>query len=134
MEGCIFCKIVNREIPAYVVYEDDNVIAFLDIFPLSEGHTLVIPKKHYSRLSEMPEEEAKKFIESFHKVVKIIEEKISKDYNIGVNQGKLAGQEIMHLHFHIVPRYGKEQIFLWNSHKLTEEEVKRVFEKLGKQF
>ena len=130
MEECVFCKIIKKELPAYVVYEDENAIAFLDIAPLSEGHTLVVPKKHYSRLTDMPIKDARAFLESVYKVAKIIEEKISKDYNIIVNQGRTAGQVINHLHVHIVPRYGNEQIFIWKSHQLNDDEAKRILEKL----
>ena len=127
---CVFCKIVNKELPAYIVYEDENVVAFLDINPVSEGHTLVVPKKHYERITDMLEEEFKKFMESFQKVVKLIESKLSKDYNIVVNHGEKAGQVIKHVHFHVIPRKGDEKVFLWITHKLTEEEAKRVLEKL----
>ncbi len=127
---CVFCKIINKEIPAYIVYEDDVAIAFLDINPVSEGHLLVVPKKHVSRLTELSEEEAAEFIKRVQKIAKLVEEKLSKDYNIIINQGEKAGQVIQHLHVHIIPRYGKEQLFLWVTHKLTEEEAKRVLEKL----
>jgi len=128
--SCIFCKIANREVQSYVVYEDDISIAFLDINPLSKGHILFIPKKHYTRISEIPDEELEKLMKSFRKLLKIVEEKISKNYNIINNCGKLAGQEIEHVHIHIVPRYGNEKIFLWITHKLTEEEAKEILERL----
>jgi len=129
--NCIFCKIANKEVKSYVVYEDDISIAFLDINPLSKGHILFIPKKHYTKISEIPDEELEKLIKSFKKLLKIVEDKISKNYNIINNCGKLAGQEIEHVHIHIVPRYGNEKIFLWVTHKLTEEEAKEILEKLG---
>jgi len=128
--SCIFCKIANKEIKSYIVYEDDVSIAFLDINPLSKGHILFIPKKHYTKISEIPDEELGKLIKSFKRLLKIVEEKISKNYNIINNCGKLAGQEIEHVHIHIVPRYGNEQIFLWITHKLTEEEAKEILERL----
>jgi len=128
--SCIFCKIANKEVQSYVVYEDDISIAFLDINPLSKGHILFIPKKHYTRISEIPDEELEKLVKSFKKLLKIVEEKISKNYNIINNCGKLAGQEIEHVHIHIVPRYGNEKIFLWITHKLTEEEAKEILERL----
>jgi len=128
--SCIFCKIVNREVPSYIVYEDDISIAFLDINPLSKGHILFIPKKHYTKISEIPDEELEKLVKSFKKLLKVVEERISKNYNIINNCGKLAGQEIEHVHIHIVPRYGDEKIFLWITHKLTEDEAKEVLERL----
>jgi len=128
--SCIFCKITNKEVKSYVVYEDDVSIAFLDINPLSKGHILFIPKKHYTKISEIPDEELEKLVKSLKKLLKIIEEKISKNYNIINNCGKLAGQEIEHVHIHIVPRYGNEKVFLWITHKLTEEEAKEILERL----
>jgi len=127
---CIFCKIANKEIKAYVVYEDDVSIAFLDINPVSKGHIIFIPKKHYNKLSEIPDNDLERLMKSFKKVLKIVEERISKSYNIINNCGKLAGQEIDHVHIHIIPRYGNEKLFLWATHKLTEEEAKEVLDKL----
>jgi len=129
---CVFCKIINKELPAYIIYEDENTMAFLDINPVSKGHLLVVPKRHYSKLSEMPIEELEKFFKGLQNVIKIVENKLSNHYNIVVNQGEKAGQVINHLHFHIIPRYGYEQIFIWNTHKLTEDEAKEVLKKLGK--
>ena len=129
---CVFCKIINKELPAYIVYEDEDTMAFLDINPVSKGHLLVVPKKHYSRLSEIPQEELKRFFQGLQNVVKMVESNLSKHYNIVVNQGELAGQVINHLHFHIIPRYGNEQIFVWLTHKLSKEEAQEVLEKLGK--
>ncbi|MGC9133184.1 MAG: HIT family protein [Nanopusillaceae archaeon] len=129
MENCIFCKIARKEIPAYILYEDEYSIAFLDINPLNKGHTLFIPKKHFERLSSMDEEYSKKFYESFQKFLKLFEEKISKDYNIIINNGKKAGQAVFHAHIHLVPQYednGYKKIFLWNTNKLTEEEAKEI--------
>jgi histidine triad (HIT) family protein len=127
---CVFCKIIKGEIPAYKVYEDEFVLAILDINPLSKGHTLVIPKRHYARLTEMDERFYEGFMRGLQKVLRLIESKLSKDYNIIVNQGKKANQEIEHLHVHIVPRYGQEQIFVWKTHKLTPEEAEEVLKKL----
>ena len=127
---CIFCEIASKSIKAYIVYEDDISMAFLDINPVSKGHILLIPKKHYTKLSEMPEDELERFIRSFKKVLKLVEEKLSKNYNVIINTGKLAGQEIEHLHIHIIPRYGSETVFLWNTHKLTEEEAIDILNKL----
>jgi len=97
---------------------------------MAKGHTLVIPKKHVTRLKELSEEEAKKLFAGLKKVIEKIE-KISPDYNIIINQGPKAGQEIDHLHIHIIPRTGEEKIFYNIRHKLTEEEAKEVLEKLN---
>ena len=105
---CIFCKIANREIESFVVYEDERVMAFLDIRPISKGHTLVIPKEHYENILEMPAELAKDLANA----VKIVCEKLKRlgaeGFNVITNVGKPAGQEIMHAHIHVIPRYSKE--------------------------
>ena len=129
MDECIFCKIVNKEIKSYIIYEDNVAMAFLDINPLTKGHLLIIPKKHYERLSQIPEEEMKEFSKSVLKILKLVEEKLTKDYNILVNNGKKAGQEIFHAHIHIIPRYGEEKLFNWTTHKLTEEEANEILRK-----
>jgi len=133
MNECIFCKIIKKEVPAYIVYEDDYSIAFLDINPVSTGHILVVPKKHYERITDMPENDLKEFMASVQKVAKMVETKLSKDYNIITNHGPKAGQMINHVHFHIIPRYGQEQLFVWITHKLTEEEAKKVLDVLKKE-
>jgi len=127
---CIFCKIVKGEIPAYKVYEDEFVLAFLDIYPATKGHTLVIPKKHVTRLKELSDEELAKLWKGVKKVIEKIE-KIASDYNIVINQGTLACQEVPHLHIHIIPRYGNERLFCEIRHRLNEEEAKEVLEKLN---
>ena len=132
MEGCIFCKIIKGEIKAYKVYEDEYALAFLDINPVYKGHVLFIPKRHYSRFSEMPEDYACEFSKSLNKFLKIFEKKVCKDYNIVVNQGKKAGQVVMHLHVHIIPRTdSEERLFVWKTHKLSEEEAKEVLSKFS---
>lgn len=106
MTDCIFCKIVNGEIPTYKIYEDPLNFAFLDINPSSLGHTIIIPKKHYQKLEEMPEEEAKELFSVIFRLAKIVPKIVeTSDCNIGINNGKSAGQEIPHLQFHIIPRF-----------------------------
>jgi histidine triad (HIT) family protein len=105
---CIFCKIARKEEKAYIVYESERVLAFLDIFPISKGHTLVIPKDHYENILEMPSGLA----EELYEAVKIVCEKLRvfnpDGFNILTNIGKQAGQEIMHAHIHVIPRYKGE--------------------------
>ncbi|MGB9674945.1 MAG: HIT family protein [Nanopusillaceae archaeon] len=129
MDNCVFCKIIKKEIKAYVLYEDEYAIAILDINPVNKGHTLFIPKKHFERISKMDESYSKNFFLSFEKFLKIYEEKVSKDYNIIINNGKNAGQTIFHAHIHIIPQYeenGFSKLFNWTTHKLTEEEASDV--------
>lgn len=103
--SCLFCKIVAKEIPAEIVFENDHVLAFLDIGPVSEGHTLVIPKTHAENLSEGTEAESRELMSVVHMLAPKIMKAISADgYNLGMNHGECAGQEVMHTHLHIMPR------------------------------
>jgi len=103
---CIFCKIVRGEIPATKVLEDQLNLAFLDIRPRSPGHTLVIPKKHYEKLEDMSQQEAKELFGFIHKLIKVVTRAVNaQGYNLGINNGKVAGQEVMHVHFNIIPRF-----------------------------
>lgn len=126
-QNCIFCKIVNGEIPAYKVYEDEHVLAFLDISQVTKGHTLVIPKNHHKDLYELPTEAAEKIFS----VVPKIANSIKKSFNpIGLNllnnNGEAAGQTVFHYHLHIIPRYGKGDGFgaVWKSHQSEYSEEK----------
>jgi histidine triad (HIT) family protein len=101
---CIFCAIAQKRSPAYIVYEDEDTLAFLDIAPLSRGHTLVIPKAHVDRITDLAPSQYSKLLSTVTEVCRRVE-RLSRDYNIGVNQGALAGQIVFHLHFHVIPRY-----------------------------
>lgn len=103
-EDCLFCKIVNGEIPSDILYEDKEVIVFLDIKPISRGHALYVPKKHIADLYELKEEEM-----SFMKKLPAIAQKLKEatgatGLNLIQNNGTDAGQVIFHLHFHLIPR------------------------------
>ncbi|TXC89883.1 HIT family protein [Metabacillus litoralis] len=119
MSDCIFCKIVNEEIPCAKVFENDHVVAFLDISQVTKGHTLVIPKVHKENIYELTPEIASKVFE----VIPQISNAIKKQFNpVGLNllnnNGEQAGQSVFHYHMHIVPRYGKGDGFgaVWKSH------------------
>ncbi|MDO5557610.1 MAG: histidine triad nucleotide-binding protein [Clostridia bacterium] len=102
MENCLFCKIIEGEIPSQKVYEDDEILAFKDINPKAKVHILVIPKKHIESLKEISVED-EKLIFKMHQVLNVIaKEQGLEDYNLVVNCGKGAGQEVMHLHFHLL--------------------------------
>ncbi len=103
-ESCVFCKIMRKEAPASVAYEDDKVLAFMSIQPINVGHTLVVPKKHYENIYEIPEDE----IAHLYKIVKKLSHAVQKAVNadgirIIQNNGKTAGQVIFHMHVHIIP-------------------------------
>jgi len=103
MSNCLFCKIVNKEIKASIVYEDESVLAFNDIDPQAPVHILVIPKKHISDLMSIQEED-KETIYNIHKViVKLAKEKnLGEGFRVVVNNGKNAGQAVFHIHYHVL--------------------------------
>ena len=104
--NCVFCAIVEGEIPSFKVYEDDVVLAYLDINPVSKGHTLVIPKAHTTGLLDTPDETLAAVISRVKKVAAHIKEILGcGGFNIVQNNGETAGQTVHHVHFHIVPRY-----------------------------
>ena len=115
---CIFCKIVKGEAKSWKVYEDDSVYAFLDINPVSEYHTLVIPKTHYENIFDVPEDDLLKVIAMVKKLVVSYRERLGID-NVQIinSSGREAQQDVFHLHFHIVPRHaGDGQNVVWRTH------------------
>ena len=104
MEDCIFCKIINREIPSTVVYEDGEIIAFKDIHPVTPVHILVIPKKHISSLVDLKEEDEAIIGKIYTVINKIAKEQgiLEKGFRVVVNCGEEGGQEVKHVHFHLL--------------------------------
>jgi histidine triad (HIT) family protein len=129
---CVFCKVVAGQIPATRVYEDDDVLAFLDIGPISEGHTLVIPKRHYEKLEDCPAEVLKNLIAPLGKVAGAVKEAAAADgYNVLCNVGKAAGQLVGHIHFHIIPRKAGDGVFAkWPSRKYPEGGAEQIAAKI----
>ena len=112
---CVFCAIAAGEIPSFKVYEDDLVLAYLDISPFTEGHTLVIPKVHSEGLLDTPVAELGEIMARVQKVAAHIKGTLPCDgFNILQNNGEAAGQTVKHLHFHIVPRVGNGAISFEN--------------------
>lgn len=111
MENCIFCKIINKEIPGKVVYEDDICLAFLDLSQATYGHTLVIPKKHYDNILTVNDETLAHLFKIVKKLSKQIMEKLGADgLNVLTNTNEVAGQTVHHFHIHILPRYNKNEL------------------------
>jgi histidine triad (HIT) family protein len=104
-QGCIFCKIALKKIPTHIIIENDQAMAFLDAFPLSKGHTLVIPKTHYSKIQELDENSSQSLFTVLWKITNPIEKAMSVNSStIAIHNGKEAGQEIPHVHIHVIPR------------------------------
>ncbi len=133
-DDCIFCKIAAGEIPAVKVYEDDDVLAFLDILPISDGHTLVIPKQHCQSLDECPSELINQIASRLGKIAKAVKAAVDSDgYNLLCNNGRAAGQLVNHLHFHIIPRNTGDGVFnRWPSFKYPEGKAEQIAEKVSK--
>ncbi len=122
-KNCLFCKIVSGEIPCNKIYEDKNFLAFLDINPVSKGHTLVIPKKHSQNILDIDEEILKDLIIIVQKLSKQIKTALKSDgINIIMNNEPTAGQIIFHTHIHIIPRFLNDELKHWPSKKYTEKE------------
>ena len=117
---CIFCSIIQGDIPSKKVYEDDEVLAILDLSQTTEGHTLVMPKKHYENFLQMPQEEFASLMAKTQKIAdKVVKNLDAKGCNILINTNEVAGQTIMHTHVHIIPRYDENDTV---SFRFTENE------------
>ena len=133
MIDCIFCKIINGEIPSNKIYEDEHSFAFLDIDPVNIGHTLVIPKEHFATIDKMDKLELDKLSEAILKISKGIMN-VADGLNIQQNNKEVAAQLVPHVHFHLIPRYnGDGYKFNWKKdEKVTEEENKEFLGKMQK--
>lgn len=117
----IFTRIIEREIPAYIVYEDDLVIAFLDISQATKGHTLVVPKKAYENLYEMPDELASHVMKISIKLAKAIQKAFKPaGLNLLNNNGEIAGQSVFHFHMHLIPRYENDGVSMRFSNHMND--------------
>lgn len=135
-DDCIFCKIATGRLPATKIYEDQVAIAFLDIGPVSDGHTLVIPKQHFEKLHDCPNDLLGQVTKCIGKVAKAVAAAMnSEGYNVLCNNGRAAGQIVNHLHFHIIPRNTDDAVFdRWPAYQyqagMIETIAARIREKL----
>lgn len=126
---CIFCKINNKEIPSYTVYEDNVVRVIMDINPETNGHMLIIPKEHYSNLTDIPVD-VLGHIQSIAKdMFKLLEEKLNID-GLTLCQNNNYGQEVKHYHLHLIPRYKGDNLRM--SFSIKKDDVKDIYEKITK--
>ncbi len=129
MNECLFCKIISRQIPSSVVYEDDTVVAFLDINPVNPGHTLVVPKEHSDSMLTASGGALTAMVGAVQKVVPaVLKATGNEDWNLEVNNGARAGQIIMHTHWHIVPRRMDDGLRHWPGHPYAVGEADKVAE------
>lgn len=133
MNDCIFCKIAQKEIPATVLYEDEDVLVFMDIGPIVKGHLLVISKKHYDPVTETPDDLLAKLHITAKRMAQTQLNALGADgVNIMQNNGKASGQEVPHIHIHVIPRYKDDgHHWNWNAKKYDNfEEMTDLAEKL----
>jgi len=131
---CLFCKIVNKEIPSRIITETENSIAFLDAFPVSYGHTLVIPKNHYEKVQDMTDIDNNDLFDTVHKVISKVD-KLTGSTLLAIHNGKDSGQEIPHVHVHLIPREPDDQAgpvhsMFKDRPKFSDEELEQLCAKI----
>ncbi|SEN82801.1 histidine triad (HIT) family protein [Paenisporosarcina quisquiliarum] len=141
MSECIFCKIIDGSIPSAKIYEDDHVYAFMDIMPLTKGHTLIIPKNHKENIYDLSEEEASNLFKVVPKIASVLKESFGPvGMNLLNNNGAPAGQSVFHFHLHFIPRYdqtdGFRPTWITKEKTITPEIIQNLaaelYEKLKK--
>ena len=132
MEGCVFCRMIAGEIPVAKVYEDEAVFAFLDIGPISDGHTLVIPRQHCTRIHECASDVLVDVASRLGKIAEAVARAVEADgYNVLSNNGSAAGQVVDHLHFHIIPRRIGDGVFTeWPSYRYKPGRIEKLAAKI----
>jgi len=125
---------VAGEIPVAKIYEDDLVLSFLDIGPVSDGHTLVIPKQHFERLHDCPPELLGRVCSRLGRIAKAVASSMSSQgYNVLCNNGRPAGQLVDHLHFHIIPRNTGDGVFdRWPAYRYQEGKIEEIADRIRK--
>ncbi len=130
-EDCLFCKIVRGELPSYKVYEDDKTVAFLDIFPVQPGHTLVVPKNHARNIFDIAPGDWAAVAETTRKLSMAIEKGMEADgVNLAMNNREHAGQVVPHPHMHIIPRFKGDGLKLMPQRKYGEKEAEGALDKI----
>ena len=127
-DDCIFCKIIKGEIPSYTIYEDDDFKVFLDINPITNGHALLVPKKHYENMFELDEKIVAKIYETAKKIYDLEKEKLDiEGFTLIQNNGH--GQDVKHYHLHLIPRYSYDDV-KYNSNKKQLVDAENVFNQI----
>ena len=130
MDNCLFCKIIKKEIPSEIIYEDNDILVFLDINPTTNGDTLVIPKKHYKDIFEVPKELLNHMTDTYKNLYETYKEKLKCD-GLTLTTNLDYGQEIKHFHMHFIPRYQNDEVkYLSNKEILKDlKEIKNIINK-----
>lgn len=133
MNDCIFCKIIAKQVPADIIYEDDHVISFLDIKGLNPGHSLVIPKNHHENIYAFDADTAHQVFTVVPVIARAIKQAVAADgINIGMNNEIAAGQAVFHAHIHVIPRYTGDGYQLWEGKSVPQELSKTIADKIKK--
>ena len=127
-ENCIFCKIAAGEIPSKTIHEDEDFRVILDLGPVTKGNALILPKEHYKKIYELPEETAGKAMKLAKKMAAHMTERLSCDgFNILQNNGETAGQSVFHFHMHLIPRYQNDgQVISGRAGSASSEELEEI--------
>jgi len=135
MTYCVFCKIVADEIPSARVYEDETKLAFMDIGPIQPGHTLLIPKKHYERLTDLPDDVASDLASILPRLAAAVVKAADADgFNIFQTNGACSGQVVPHVHIHIIPRHENDGYsFRWKPGSYADGEIEAWRNKITEQ-
>jgi histidine triad (HIT) family protein len=132
-QDCIFCKIAGGEIPSRMILESKDFYAFMDINPVNEGHSLVIPKEHCENILDFPKAEETDLIEFIKKVAAAVTKAVNADgFNLGMNNGKAAGQLVFHAHFHIIPRFESDGLHPWPHKIIASQAMEEIHQKIIK--
>ncbi len=134
MNDCLFCKIIKGDLPSQKVYEDADTFAFLDIHPVNQGHTLVVPKVHAENIHDISSRDFCALMETARKLSSVVKVATGAEgINIGINNGSVAGQIIFHLHVHIIPRLPDDGHRHWHGKDYEGDEIEGVAEKIRNQ-
>jgi histidine triad (HIT) family protein len=135
MADCIFCKIISGQIPCTKVYEDEVCLAFMDIGPIAPGHTLIVPKKHYEAITEMPADEVAALFRPVSALAAAVQSALeAPGLNVLQNNGRVAGQAVDHLHIHLIPRRADDGLgYRWPAKKADMDVLKAQAEAIKKR-
>jgi len=133
MTDCIFCKIIEGKIPSIKVFENEKIIAFLDISPVNPGHVLVMPKKHFKNIFDVPEDLLCETVKISKKIASsLIKAKLAQGINIGINNELAAGQLVMHLHVHVMPRLENDGFKHWQGKAYPKDQAEKIADEIRK--
>ena len=135
MTECIFCNMINGKLPSHMIYDDDDCLAILDRYPIDNGHSLIITRQHYEKITDMSIDDVSRLFSKVPKIINAIIRATGADaFSIAQNNGKSAKQIIPHVHIHLIPRYNATGT-LWTKRKImSDDELKQLAEKIKNCF